>query len=98
MPKHIANKVRALRVSGARHGAAGVWRAARRWAWERAMIMHVSTRGLTNSSADGYLCARQQLGGRALATASGRGPECATSDVPKTSKLLQLQFPVYVEL
>ena len=42
-------------------GAAGLApraRAARRWAWERAMIVRVIARGQANGSADEYLCAR----------------------------------------
>ena len=46
-------------------GAAGLApraRAARRWAWERAMIVRVSARGQANGCAeDGYLCARRRL-------------------------------------
>jgi hypothetical protein len=44
-------------------GAAGLApraRAARRWAWERAMIVRVCARR-ANGSADGFLCAREQV-------------------------------------
>ena len=73
---------------------AAVWRhararAARCWAWERAMIVRVSARGQANGRADGYLCAREQLVQRKRA----RAPKQLTVILRSVTKIWYHEIP-----